>query len=113
MTHAPSSPPDPRPALQSKFTVPRVRALTRQRLSDDLSRLQSHRLCLVVAPAGSGKTTLLAEFARQADIAVAWYRVDESDGTAAQFVAHLERALTTALQGLTGGWRDVDDALVA
>ncbi|MFL6074150.1 MAG: BTAD domain-containing putative transcriptional regulator [Mycobacteriales bacterium] len=65
----------------------------RPRLLTELASAGDRRLALVVAPAGSGKTTLLAQYAAQFPGAVAWYRAEPSDLTAAAMVRHVWRAL--------------------
>jgi DNA-binding SARP family transcriptional activator len=96
-----------------KVEVPRVRALPRARLDELVATLHEHRAALVLAPAGSGKTTLLAQLAGSWRGDVAWYRMEQADWSEAAAVAHLERALTGGLDGLSGGWSTVDDALTA
>ncbi|HUP86628.1 MAG TPA: BTAD domain-containing putative transcriptional regulator [Acidimicrobiales bacterium] len=98
--------------LGAKVRIPRIKALTRERLDAVLGAVWDHRLGLVVAPAGSGKTTLLAQFAAAAAVPVAWYRAEPADASAEAAVAHLERGLVSAL-GLQGGWKSVDDVIEA
>lgn len=74
-----------------------------------LARTWGHRLVLVVGPAGAGKTTLLAQFAARAGVPVAWYRTAATDASQAAVVAHLERALTCALDGFGGGCRSPEE----
>lgn len=101
-----------KPVLGAKVRVPRVKALARQRLHDQLGAVWNHRLALVVAPAGSGKTTLLAQFAARSGVPVAWYRAEPADASAASAVAHLERGLVGSF-GVAGGWEGVDDVIEA
>lgn len=96
--------------LGAKVRVPRIKAMTRERLDETLGAIWEHRLGLVVAPAGSGKTTLLAQFAQASGVPVAWYRAEPEDASAAAAIAHLERGLVSSL-GLAGGWGDIDDAI--
>jgi DNA-binding SARP family transcriptional activator len=99
--------------LGAKVRIPRIKALSRERLDDVLAAsVWDHRLGLVVAPAGSGKTTLLAQFAAAAGVPVAWYRAEPADASAEAAVAHLERGLVSAL-GVQGGWKTVDDVIQA
>lgn len=99
--------------IGARVRTPKVRALPRRRVDDLLDRLWDHRITLVVAPAGSGKTTALAQLAERSPDPVAWYRADSADGSVAAFLGHVERALTTALPGLEGGWETVGAAAAA
>jgi LuxR family maltose regulon positive regulatory protein len=66
---------------ETKFSPPLLRedVIPRQRLLDDLrSRLDSHPLTLLSAPAGYGKTTLLAALpVTYPDLSMAWLSLDE------------------------------------
>jgi LuxR family maltose regulon positive regulatory protein len=85
---------------ETKFSPPLLRedVISRQRLLDDLrSRLDSHPLTLLSAPAGYGKTTLLAALpATYPDLSVAWLSLDEEDNDPVRFLT----ALIAALQHL-------------
>jgi len=81
--------------LVTKIMSPRPRPglVRRERLLDALHRQLDAKLFLVCAPAGYGKTSLLVDFAQDAGMPVAWYRLDESDADPATFVAYLVAAL--------------------
>lgn len=96
--------------VNARLRAPRMRAVARPRVDGLLDRALDHRLTLVVAPAGSGKTTALAQFAERHPGAVAWYRVDDTDGDPPRFLAHLEAACQDALGELHLGWHTIDDA---
>ncbi|HSJ58263.1 MAG TPA: hypothetical protein VLC95_13855, partial [Anaerolineae bacterium] len=61
--------------------LPRVNAVTRPRLMEQLDEGLRHgrRLTLVSAPAGFGKTILAAEWVSRAGRDVAWLSADEED----------------------------------
>ncbi|HEX2038403.1 MAG TPA: AAA family ATPase, partial [Acidimicrobiales bacterium] len=91
----------------AKVRVPRVKALSRERLDERLAGLWDHRLGLVIAPAGSGKSTLLGQFAAAAsagDAAVAWYRPESGDGSAESLLVHLHRAFGSVLGAFPEHW---------
>jgi LuxR family maltose regulon positive regulatory protein len=81
--------------LLTKITAPKTRTgtLRRERLVDALHRHLEAKLFLVSAPAGYGKTSLLIDFAQDAGLPIAWYRLDEADGDPATFVTYLVSAL--------------------
>jgi ATP/maltotriose-dependent transcriptional regulator MalT len=99
--------------LRSKTRAPQAKGLPRERLDAVLAQIWEHRLGLITAPAGSGKTTLLGHFVAAAGVPAGWYRAEPADSSAAAAVAHLERALVPALDGLRGGWTEIDDAIDA
>jgi LuxR family maltose regulon positive regulatory protein len=82
-------------ADSSKYTIPEPASsvLRRQRLLDFLHEHIDHPLQLICAPAGYGKTTLLGDFARDTDLTVCWYAVDELDGDARSFLRHVAEAI--------------------
>ena len=79
-----------------KYTVPNPRAgvLRRQRLVDALHENLPDTLQLISAPAGFGKTSLLADFARDTDLPVAWYGVDERDRDPYTFLRNIAAAIS-------------------
>jgi LuxR family maltose regulon positive regulatory protein len=85
---------------ETKFSPPLLRedVIPRRRLLDDLrSRLISHPLTLLSAPAGYGKTTLLAALpTTYPELSVAWLSLDEEDNDPVRFLT----ALIAALQHL-------------
>ena len=74
-----------------KYTIPEPRAaiVRRQRLLDFLHENIDQPLQLICAPAGYGKTTLLADFAKDTDLTVCWYAIDESDRDAGSLLVNL------------------------
>lgn len=102
-----------REVIGAKVRAPQVRALTRDRLHNAVSRIWEHRLGLIVAPAGSGKTTALAQFVDSVDVPAAWYRAEAADATEEAFVAHIDRACAGRFEGLRGGWKTVGDMIAA
>ena len=93
-----ASRPDPR------YAIPELRAvaLRRQRLLDFLYENVDHPLQLVCAPAGYGKTTLLADFARDTDLTVCWYTVDELDLDPLSFLRHLGESISSRFPSFDG-----------
>jgi LuxR family maltose regulon positive regulatory protein len=92
---------EPQPWLaETKFSPPLLRedVLPRKRLLDDLrSRLDSHPLTLISAPAGYGKTTVLAALSpTYPELPLAWLSLDEEDNDPVRFLT----ALIAALQHL-------------
>jgi LuxR family maltose regulon positive regulatory protein len=75
---------------ETKFYPPLLRqdVIPRQHLLADLrSRLASHSLTLLSAPAGYGKTTLLAALpAAYPDLPLAWLSLDEEDNDPVRFL---------------------------
>jgi LuxR family maltose regulon positive regulatory protein len=82
---------------ETKFSPPLLRedVIPRQLLLDDLrSRLDSHALTLLSAPAGYGKTTLLAALpVTYPDLSIAWLSLDEEDNDPVRFLSALVAAL--------------------
>ena len=76
-------PPPPR------HSIPRTQLA---RLVDD--RLPDSRLVVLAAPAGYGKTTFLAQWARAADLPVAWLSLAEEDDDLERFLRLLASAWT-------------------
>jgi LuxR family maltose regulon positive regulatory protein len=85
---------------ETKFQPPLLRddLIPRRHLIDDLhSKLVSHPLTLLSAPAGYGKTTLLARLPQTyPGIPITWLSLDEEDNDPARFLT----ALIAALQHL-------------
>jgi LuxR family maltose regulon positive regulatory protein len=82
--------------LTTKLHIPGlpVHHISRSRLISELDQGTKARLTLVSAPAGAGKTTLLAEWARAADVPVAWLSLEEADDDPLRFLSYLIAALT-------------------
>ncbi|MCH9009157.1 MAG: tetratricopeptide repeat protein [Chloroflexi bacterium] len=106
-----------------KYTIPEPRSavVSRERLKNFLHENVDQPLQLICAPAGYGKTTLLADFARDTDLPVCWYSMDELDRDPNSFVAGLFEllhlrfpALEQHLEGsgLGGDWRSIVGGLV-
>jgi LuxR family maltose regulon positive regulatory protein len=82
--------------LETKLTPPRVRPehVSRRALLASLRVGSTRKLTLIAAPPGFGKSTLLAEWAAtQAEVAVAWLSLDETDNDPARFFAYLAAAV--------------------
>lgn len=72
--------------FRSKLLLPSVeRALDRPRLAP----ASRPRFLAAIGPTGTGKTTFLAQWARQQQIAVVYYRLDRNDREASFLTAHL------------------------
>ncbi len=114
--------------LNPKHTIPEPRdgMLRRQRLVDFLHEHIDQPLQLICAPAGYGKTTLLADFARDTDLTVSWYTVDELDRDPRSFLRNIIEAIRTRFpnfgasldspdgqsQSLSTGWEDLTNRLI-
>jgi LuxR family maltose regulon positive regulatory protein len=57
-------------------------------------------LTLVIAPAGFGKTTLVADWARQAELPVAWLSLQPAERAPERFLAYLIQTLQSVSPGL-------------
>ena len=92
-----------RPLLQTKLTLPRLRAnpVVRPRLLDQLNTAVSldgtiqPKLTLITGPAGYGKTTLTTQWIAQMERPVAWLSLDANDNDEARFLAYLFAAIGT------------------
>ncbi len=80
-----------------RYSVPETRdaVLHRRRLLDHLHDHVDNPLQIVSAPASYGKTTLLADYARDTDLPVCWYSVDELDLDPRSFMRHLSASLNS------------------
>jgi DNA-binding SARP family transcriptional activator len=96
------------PPPVARMRPPRLQAIDRERLLEQLVRDDGERLILINAPAGSGKTTLLAQAAATHRPTV-WYLLDVSDAEPSVLVLHLEHATSLAMPGLPTGWKTMDD----
>lgn len=78
------------PLIQTKTLIPKERKnlLHRPRLVDYLHQNIDRQLLLVSASAGYGKTTLLIDFARETELPVCWYTLDESDRDLRDFLEY-------------------------
>lgn len=78
-----------------KYTIPEPRAVVvrRQRLLDFLHQHVDLPVQLVSAPAGYGKTTLMSDFAKDIDVPVCWYTVDELDRDPHSFLINIYNAI--------------------
>ena len=93
------------PLLETKLYVPTLRRglVTRQRLTERLSRGAESKLTLISAPAGFGKTTLLAEWLAAApagERSTAWLSLDPGDNQPTAFWTYLIAALETVAPGV-------------
>jgi LuxR family maltose regulon positive regulatory protein len=88
--------------VETKVTIPRLRpdSLLRPRLLEALDEGAARELFLVCTPAGFGKTTLIAEWARGAELPVAWLSLDPEDNDPVRFWRYAVEALDRAFRGL-------------
>ena len=90
-----------RPLLQTKLSMPRVRAnpVARPRLVDKLNQSLTEagsmrsKLSLVMGPAGYGKTTLVSQWINQRPQPTAWLSLDRGDNDEGRFLAHFFAAV--------------------
>jgi len=75
-------------------------AIDRPRLLKRLEAIRQYRLALLTAPAGYGKTTLAAQFARTADIPVAWHTIEERERDIPNLYEHSLKALEKVAPGI-------------
>src|SRR5512146_3150807 len=83
------------PLLRTKITIPpaRLARVERGRLVQRVCEGMQRTLTLVVAPAGFGKTTLVAEWARRAQMPVAWLSLERADHAPERFLSYLIHAV--------------------
>jgi LuxR family maltose regulon positive regulatory protein len=107
----PGAPPERDQVVATKITIPRVRSgiLQRARLLDALDRAGGTGLTLVCTPAGFGKTTLVAEWARNAELPVAWVSLDQDDNDPARFWRYVVAAVQRS--GVREGLPSIVDSL--
>ncbi|MBI2940905.1 MAG: helix-turn-helix transcriptional regulator [Chloroflexi bacterium] len=76
------------PLLATRLAVPprRPGLVARPGLIERLNQLVDRKLALISAPAGFGKTTFLVDWARRAELPVAWLSMDEGDDDVARFL---------------------------
>jgi len=87
--------------MKTKLFVPQAHELLpRPRLTQELNKGLKYRLNLVVAPAGYGKTTAVAEWARQNNLPVTWFSLDEGDNDPVRFWSYLLMALEQITPGI-------------
>ena len=87
--------------MKTKLFVPQAQELLpRPRLTQELDKGLKYRLNLVVAPAGYGKTTAVAEWARQNNLPVTWFSIDECDNDPVRFWSYLLMALEQITPGI-------------
>jgi LuxR family maltose regulon positive regulatory protein len=86
--------------IRTKLEIPKVQPMwvVRPRLNQLLDMGLQRPFTLLSAPAGFGKTALLTEWctARQSEVPVAWFSLDERDNNPARFAAHFYTALRSA-----------------
>ncbi len=110
------------PLLQTKTSIPPARQnrVERPRLIEQINAGMKRAFTLVLAPAGFGKTTLIAEWARTADMPVAWLSLERSERTSERFFSYFIHALQqvspqvgqTAQAMLTSGQAMAEDAIL-
>ncbi len=110
------------PLLQTKTSVPPARQnrVERPRLIEQINAGMKRAFTLILAPAGFGKTTLIAEWARTADMPVAWLSLERSERTSERFLSYFIHALQqispqvgqTAQAMLTSGQAMAEDAIL-
>jgi LuxR family maltose regulon positive regulatory protein len=83
------------PLLQTKTSTPPARQnrVERPRLIEQINAGIKRTFTLILAPAGFGKTTLIAEWARTADMSVAWLSLERSERTSERFLSYFIHAL--------------------
>lgn len=79
--------------IGEKVSMPSVNALSRPRVTDRVSELETSGVGHVHGAAGIGKTTALAQLADAWPGSVAWIRLDHGDGDEARLVALMRSAL--------------------
>ncbi|CAG1016123.1 partial serine/threonine-protein kinase PknK, partial [Anaerolineales bacterium] len=110
------------PLLQTKTSIPPARQnrVERPRLIEQINAGMKRAFTLILAPAGFGKTTLIAEWARTADMPVAWLSLERSERTSERFLSYFIHALQqvspqvgqTAQAMLTSGQAMAEDAIL-
>jgi LuxR family maltose regulon positive regulatory protein len=110
------------PFLQTKTSIPpeRQNRVERPRLIEQINDGMKRAFTLILAPAGFGKTTLIAEWARTADMPVAWLSLERSERTPERFLSYFIHALQqispqvgqTAQAMLTSGQAMAEDAIL-
>ena len=93
------------PILATKLYIPppRLKVVSRPRLTERLNAGLHHKLTLISAPAGFGKTTVVSEWVACCPRPVAWLSLDEGDNDLARFLAYLVAALQTLPLNQTAG----------
>ncbi|MGD8701553.1 MAG: NACHT domain-containing protein, partial [Desulfosarcina sp.] len=85
----------------AKSTVPDLtRAISRPRLLQRVSAVDSARVILITGQAAQGKSTLAAEIVRQTGPAVAWMHLDPPDSDPVNFFLLLVHAVRASRPGL-------------
>ncbi len=81
--------------LGEKISLPTINVeVERERLISHLENsLAQFSSTLVMGRTGTGKTTLAADFAKQKNYAVAWYKVETTDGDWKVFLGYLTESL--------------------
>ncbi|MBW5467982.1 LuxR family transcriptional regulator [Brevibacillus formosus] len=83
------------PIVTTKLYMPppRLKTVTRPRLTEQLNEGLNRKLTVISAPAGSGKTTLVSEWLDSGERPFAWISMDEGDNDPARFFTYLFTAL--------------------
>lgn len=94
--------PMPDPLLLTKIRVPPPRPglLPRDRLRARLDEGMARGLVVVAASAGAGKTSAVADWARAAQIPLAWVSLEPDEADPARFLAYLLAAIRGARPGV-------------
>jgi len=110
------------PLLQTKTSIPPARQnrVERPRLIEKINAGMKRTFTLILAPAGFGKTTLIAEWARTADMPVAWLSLERSERISERFLSYFIHALQqispqtgqTTQAMLTSGQVMAEDAIL-
>lgn len=74
----------------------------RPRLSTVLSKVLTHGLTLVSAPAGYGKTTLISNWLCETPVTSAWLSLDEADNDPIRFLQYFIAALQKIIPAIPG-----------
>jgi LuxR family transcriptional regulator, maltose regulon positive regulatory protein len=90
--------------IRAKLHAPRIPSdlVCRGRLYELLDQNPSRPFTLVSAPAGYGKSTLVANWLRKANVASAWFSIEESDNDVRQFLTYLIAAVRTHSRNACG-----------
>jgi len=82
------------PLLKTKLHIPISRDVKvhRERLINQLSRIDDHALTILSAPAGFGKTTALVEWTVNSPLPVGWVSLDKEDNDPVRFLSYLVAA---------------------
>jgi LuxR family maltose regulon positive regulatory protein len=85
------------PILATKLYIPppRLKAVLRPHLIEQLNASMHYKLVLISAPPGFGKSTLVSEWIASNDRLTAWLSLDEGDNEPTRFLVYLISAMRT------------------